>query len=232
MKNVSLKKFLVALVLLFCMNKLPAQQLVQQQPNIIVITTDEQSADAMSYFMGKKWINTPGMDKLAEEGVVFTKAYAAYPLCAPSRNSIITGLLPHQTKIQSNADLNSAKDRNGEKFKSMGTYFKDAGYETAYFGKWHLNYKPKNKESFGFETTKYTDDRGNDAALPALTDEFLKSPHKKPFLLFLSFINPHDICEWARFQKLKEGPIAPVPPLDELPHIKVNSLFSKMNQMR
>lgn len=220
MKRIVRSIFFTGLALLFSFRVLHAQNNSNSRPNIIIITTDEQSANAMSFVMGKRWINTPAMDQLASQGVVFNRAYAANPLCVPSRNSIITGLFPHQTNVLSNNDLH--KDWDGEKFKSLGTYFKDAGYETAYFGKWHINYDPENKEAHGFETTRFTTDRGKDAALPEVADQFLKSPHNKPFLLFLSFINPHDICEWARFQKLPEGPIGPVPPLSQMPPLKSN----------
>ncbi|MGN6164502.1 MAG: sulfatase family protein [Flavisolibacter sp.] len=189
-------------------------------PNIIVIMTDEQSTNAMSYSLGKQWLNTPAMDQLASEGVVFNHAYAADPICVPSRNSLITGRFPHQINVLSNDD--QRREGDGNPVATLGTYFKNAGYQTAYFGKWHLNYDPAKKETHGFETTGFATDRGKDAALPELADSFLKQRHDKPFLLFLSFINPHDVCEWARFQKLPEGSIGTVPPLSELPPLKHN----------
>jgi choline-sulfatase len=208
----------------------------QQQslrPNIIVITTDQQSADALSFFMGKKWLNTPAMDQLASAGMVFTNAYAANPLCAPSRNSMITGLYPHQTGIQANADLSGFSTKvpshywTGKNFTSIGTYFKNAGYETAYFGKWHLNYDQKDTASYGFENVRFISARGKDDSLPELADHFLKSEHKKPFLLFLSFLNPHDVCEWARFQRLPNGGIEQPPSEAALPPLKANLLPPK-----
>lgn len=174
----------------------------------------------MSYSLGKQWLNTPAMDQLASEGVVFNHAYAADPICVPSRNSIITGRFPHQINVLSNDDQRREGDENS--VATLGTYFKNAGYQTAYFGKWHLNYDTAKKETHGFETTRFATDRGKDAALPELADSFLKQHHDKPFLLFLSFINPHDVCEWARFQKLPEGQIGTVPPLSELPPLKNN----------
>ena len=106
---------------------LHAQPRQSSRPNIIVIITDQQYADAMSCRMGNQWINTPNMDKLANQGVVFTKAYAANPLCAPSRNSIITGRYPHITGIESNDKQNELyKNKTyfrGKKIKSIGAYF-------------------------------------------------------------------------------------------------------------
>ena len=217
---------LVFVQILFAQNK-------PSTPNIIVITTDEQSADAISYFMGNQWIHTPAMDQLASSGISFTKAYAANPICAPSRNSMITGRYPHETGIEANDDLsgfNPEKSNHywtGKKFKSIGSYFKEAGYETAYFGKWHLNYNQKDTASYGFETTRFISARGKDDSLPELADRFFKSAHKKPFILFLSFLNPHDVCEWARFQKLPNGAIEPVPFTAALPPLKDNLLPPK-----
>lgn len=204
----------------------------KERPNIILITTDQQSAEAMSYFMGKQFINTPNMDKLAAEGVVFRNAYVANPICAPSRNSIITGLYPHVTHIEGNKEL-SVKDNpnlkknfwTNENFTSMGTYFKNAGYETAYFGKWHLNYNPKDATAHGFETSAFTTENGKDSLMPSVINSFLQKQHTKPLLMFVSLLNPHNICEYARFQNLPDGPIAPVPSAEAmLPPLKKNSL--------
>lgn len=227
-----LKKVIILLFFPFIHTSVKAQK-QHSRPNIIVITTDQQSADAMSFLMGKQWINTPAMDQLASAGMVFTNAYSANPLCAPSRNSMITGLYPHQTGIEANGDLSGFSTKEpthywtGKKFTSIGTYFKNAGYETAYFGKWHLNYDKKDTASYGFENARFISPRGMDDSLPELADHFLKSKHKKPFLLFLSFLNPHDVCEWARFQKLPNGGIEPPPSEAALPPLKANLLPPK-----
>jgi len=204
------------------------------RPNIIIITTDQQSADAMSFVMGDKWLHTPAMDELASQGIVFRNAYSANPLCVPSRNSMITGRFPHTTGVESNSDLahygrnnNKTNTRVAKDFKSMGVYFKDAGYETAYFGKWHLNYNPRDTAIHGFETIRFTTGRGDDDSLPGLVNGFLNQQHKKPFLLFVSFLNPHDVCEWARFQRLPNGGIGAVPDLADLPPMKSNFLPPK-----
>jgi arylsulfatase A-like enzyme len=123
------KLFLIGLAQLFFGQILFAQN-KPSPPNIIVITTDEQSADAISYFMGKQWIHTPAMDQIASSGIAFTNAYSANPICAPSRNSMITGLYPHQTGIIANDDITGFDLKKpkqywtGKQFKSIGTYFK------------------------------------------------------------------------------------------------------------
>lgn len=225
------KAFIILPGLLICVKMVNAQAKNNERPNIIIITTDQQSATALSFVMGRYWINTPAMDRLASEGVVFTNAYAANPLCAPSRSSIITGQLPHLTGIEANSDvINFSQEKKAntgwsdKDFRSMGTYFKNAGYQTAYFGKWHINYDPANKEAHGFAITKFTTGEGDDSELPEAVSDFLKGPHQKPFLLFVSFLNPHNVCEWARFQKLPDGDIGAVPYSASLPPMKTNFL--------
>lgn len=230
--SVSLR--LYSFFLLISLNPLHANAQADSRPNIVLITTDQQSADAMSFVMGNRWLNSPNIDALASQAIVFKKAYAANPICGPSRNSIITGLYSHTNKIESNNDIAVAGNSNQKKpywtgadFTSMGVYFKNAGYETAYFGKWHLNYNPANKTAHGFETTEYTTENGSDAELSGAVKGFLEKQHKKPFLLFVSFLNPHNVCEWARFQKLPNGEIGALPNSNELPPLRDNCLPPK-----
>jgi arylsulfatase A-like enzyme len=73
----------------------------QKPPNIVLIISDDQGWNDYG-FMGHKTIQTPHLDKLASESVLFTRGYVAAPLCCPSLASIITGLHPHQHKVTSN----------------------------------------------------------------------------------------------------------------------------------
>ena len=58
-----------------------------RRPNIVLITSDQQFADAMSCTMGSEYIRTPNIDRIASRGMLFTKAYCANPLCVPNRTS-------------------------------------------------------------------------------------------------------------------------------------------------
>ena len=110
------------------------------QPNILFIMTDQQSADALSCRMGDRYLKTPALDRLAARGTFFTRAYSPNPLCMPARNSIFTGRHPHETGVTDNSDMRSGRTLDPADFPTLGTYFRRAGYETAYFGKWHLLY--------------------------------------------------------------------------------------------
>ena len=118
------------------------------RPNILLIITDQQSADAMSCVMGDAYIHTPNMDALAANGMRFTRAYTPNPLCMPMRTSMFTGDYPHVTGIQTNGGQGFDPDQH----VFMGARFRDAGYETAYFGKWHLGLDEATKDVHGFDT--------------------------------------------------------------------------------
>lgn len=202
-----------------------------ERPNILFIMTDQQSANVMSCRMGNQYIQTPTMDSLAKAGVVFTRAYAPNPLCMPARNSIFTGLYPHETGVTKNARPGGG--RLGAEFVCMGTYFRNAGYATAYSGKWHLCLDEKDPDAHGFEILdskkKLTppEDDNYDARVSRAAVKFLKRKGRRPFLLVVSLMNPHNICQWARrgagrVQRLSCGEIGMPPNSDELPPAPAN----------
>jgi len=193
--------------------------------NVLFIMTDQQFGEAMSCRMGRKYLHTPTMDGLAAGGMVFTRAYAANPLCMPSRNSIFTGRYPHETGVTRNE--NPKGGLNSDELACMGRIFREAGYETAYSGKWHLCYNPGNAAAHGFDSLLDAGKGGGpgggpDARAADAASKFLAGRREKPFLLVVSFLNPHNICEWARRaagrpQNLSCGEIGTPPPPEELP---------------
>ncbi len=163
----------------------------ESKPNILVIMTDQQSATMLSC-TGNKYLKTPNLDKLAENGVRFEKAYVANPVCVPSRFSIQTGLYPSAIEMRHNGS-NFNKARNTAIMKNtLGNVFKNAGYDTYYGGKIHLPGDSQGIEAFGYELIT----RDQRDLLAEEISSFLLTRKKdaKPFLCFASFINPHDIC--------------------------------------
>ncbi|MEI7829921.1 MAG: sulfatase-like hydrolase/transferase [Prolixibacteraceae bacterium] len=201
-----------------------AAQKIEPKTNIVLIITDQQSSDAMSSRIGSRYLKTPNMDYLASHGVTFTRAYCANPLCIPSRSSMFTGLYPHQVGIQAN---DNEKTLSALSFQMMGTIFQKGGYETSYFGKWHLPYDIKNKESHGFEWMSHNKSNGVDSLIPDDAIGFLQQKHEKPFLMVASFIDPHNICEWARGQKLPDGEVGIPPKAEDCPPLLANHAPSK-----
>ena len=210
---------LLAGLLLLPLPTLPA---AGQKPNVVFIIVDQLLADAMSCRMGAQYLHTPAMDGLAKSGQSFTRAYSANPLCMPSRNSMFTGRYPHETKVTQNArvKLDSAE------FVNLGDYFSQAGYRTAYFGKRHLCFNvDKSFQVAGSEPTKENHDI---QTLAAATDFISKKP-EQPFLLVVSFINPHNVCELARGENLPEGAIAEAPAPELCPPAPAN-LAPQLNE--
>lgn len=108
-------------------------QKYESRPNrIIFIISDDHRYDYMG-FMGKvDWLETPNMDRLAAEGAHCSEAYVTTSLCSPSRATILTGLYTHQHTIVDNFAANPGIHTYFPK------YLQDAGYKTAFFGKWHM----------------------------------------------------------------------------------------------
>jgi choline-sulfatase len=163
----------------------------KKKPNILVIMTDQQSATMLSC-TGNKWVKTAAMDSVMKKGMRFEKAYAANPVCMPSRFSILTGYYPSAIDVRANGGQRDT-ERYGK--EAMGWVFRRAGYETVYGGKVHLYGMMGNIENCGFR--KLTADERDVLADKCV--EYLKGKHDKPFLLFASFINPHDICYQGLF---------------------------------
>jgi len=185
-----------------------------KRPNILLIMTDQQSADAMSCRMGTRYINTPAMDSLAARGVSFTRSYTPNPLCVPARTSIFTGQYPHVTGVQTNSDITKVMSAE---HRCLGTYFRDAGYDTGYLGKWHMAFPVKETAVHGFEYMDAIKNNGIDVNIPSSAAAFIQRKRAKPFLLVTSFVNPHNICEWARGEELPDGSVGEPPPIDQCP---------------
>ena len=193
-----------------------------KKPNVLILTTDQQRVDAMSA-AGNRWARTPNMDALAAQGVYFRRSYCAFPLCSPSRSALHTGRTPHEIRVDRNSvPIDPAMPLSGQ-------VFRDAGYETAYAGKWHMPDPYPSGGIAGFEVlntatrkSRLAHDVDEDTMNAAVG--FLKRKHDKPFLLVVSFINPHDICllagekggladeVWKRYGPPEGAELPPLPP--------------------
>ena len=101
------------------------------RPNIVFVFSDQHRARTTGYEGAA--VETPAMDRLAAEGVVFDTAVSSIPVCTPWRAALLTGQYPLTNGVFLN-DVRLATDR-----PTLGTILRDAGYDAAYIGKWHLD---------------------------------------------------------------------------------------------
>jgi arylsulfatase A-like enzyme len=116
-----------------------AQSQQAENPNVLLIMTDQQSWDAVGY-AGNKIIKTPHLDRLASEGVNFSQAVTGCPVSAPARTSILTGRLIETTTIRGNNDLTA----NDCFYPTFDEILAKKGYAVEYYGKFHSPYHMAN----------------------------------------------------------------------------------------
>lgn len=99
--------------------------------NVVYILSDDHRYDVMG-FAGHPWVETPAMDAMARDGVYFKNAMVTTSLCSPSRASVLTGQYMHNHGVVDNNVLTP------DDTTFFPEYLQAAGYQTAYFGKWHM----------------------------------------------------------------------------------------------
>ena len=213
------KNPILLLLLLTVQLNLTAQS---PSPNIIYIMTDDLGYADLSCY-GRKDYSTPNMDKLASQGVKFVNAYAGAPLCTPTRVSFMTGRYPARAEVGLYEPLRGNRKDSlvglRPEYPSIATLLKNAGYETALIGKWHLGFIPEHgpnangfDEFYGFHSgavdyvSHVAPNRKPDLfhnSTPVkrqgyITDilteqavQFINKKHSKPFFLSLQFNAPH-----------------------------------------
>jgi arylsulfatase A-like enzyme len=155
------------------LRKLAAQAPHATRPNVVLILADDLGWSDTSLFQTTTFYRTPNIERLAQRGMTFSRAYASSPLCSPTRASILTGLSPartgitspncHLPKIQLTAEVGT-KAKPGDKaiipesvtrlstdYYTLAEALHDHGYATGHFGKWHLGAEPYSPLEHGFD---------------------------------------------------------------------------------
>lgn len=122
----------------------------QQRPNILVIFTDDHTRQAISAY-GSQLAQTPNIDRIAKEGAIFRNAYVTNSICAPSRAVFLTGKYSHLNGLRDNA---AGRNFDGSQ-QQVQKLLQQAGYQTAWIGKWHLQSLPQ-----GFDHWQILPDQG------------------------------------------------------------------------
>ena len=136
--------FIIPVVVFLACSGIPESQKNSRSPNIVFIMVDDLSWSDLSY-NGSKTYETPNVDRLSKQGMVFSDFYTAGPVCSPTRSSILTGKYTARTGITTYL-LSPERDPDYvtshlplEEF-TIAEALKEQGYTTGYFGKWHLGY--------------------------------------------------------------------------------------------
>ncbi len=173
----------------------------QQRPNILYIMSDDHDSRAISAY-DKTLIETPHIDRLAREGMMFTRAFVGNSICGPARATLLTGQHSHKNGIKDN------RTRFDSSKLTLPKILQQAGYQTAIVGKWHLHSYPT-----GFDYWKILPGQGlyfeprligmkgdtstyHGYATDVITDEALswlkiQRDQSKPFSMLLHHKAPH-----------------------------------------
>jgi Sulfatase len=161
--------------------------------------------------------------------VSFERHYTASNDCSPSRSVLLTGLYTHQTGV-----MITGSGWLDPRFPTWGTLLRKMGYQTAYYGKWHLTPNPNELlEQYGFAGGTYPSPNGSpgqgtskDPEIAAQFSEWLEGQAgHEPWATTVSFVNPHDIAWWHRFTERIASEAAPpahalaLPPNYETPEM-------------
>ncbi len=192
----------------------------KRKPNIVFFLVDDMGWTDAGCF-GSKFYETPNIDSLAKNGLRFTNAYAACPVCSPTRASIMTGKYPARMDLTNyftgtrRGKLLPAEYKNFMPLSevTLAEALKSAGYSTCFVGKWHLGGEGYEPTKQGFDINVGGNRRGSPPSYfspyrnPQLKDgpkgehltdrltteaiKFVEANKKNPFLLYLSFYSVH-----------------------------------------
>jgi arylsulfatase A-like enzyme len=180
------------------------------RPNIVLILADDLGINDLSCY-GRKDQPTPQLDALAAQGLRFTSAYCAQPICSPSRAALMTGKSParlHLTNfLPGRADAASQKllqpvieGQLPREEATVAELLHEAGYTTACIGKWHLGGKGFEPQDQGFDfifagkaVTKpdATEGSKGESELTTQAEQWMENNKQRPFFLYLAHNTPH-----------------------------------------
>jgi arylsulfatase A-like enzyme len=127
------------LQIVICIHAIASATYAAKQPNLLFIFPDQLQRDVLSVYGGP--VDTPNIDRLAEEGVLFSDAVCSTPYCAPTRMSLVTGLYPQQHGVVQNTGWKQRGMRPDE--QTYPRVLWEDGYATHHYGKWHLEWEKK-----------------------------------------------------------------------------------------
>jgi arylsulfatase A-like enzyme len=151
--KVKINILLIFLIIPFFFKGTTSEVTSGNKPNIILIMADDLGYGDIGCY-GSKTIQTPAIDRMATEGLKFTDFHSNGAVCTPTRAALMTGRYQQRAGLE--GVIYARRDGRiygiAQQEKTMAEYFKEAGYTTGIFGKWHLGYKPEyNPVLHGFD---------------------------------------------------------------------------------
>ncbi|MBS3772524.1 MAG: sulfatase [Bacteroidales bacterium] len=160
-----------------------------EKPNIIYIMTDDHANRALSCY-GGDLIETPNLDRLAEEGMRFNHSFVTNSISAPSRATLLTGQYSHKNGV-----IDNAKEFDGSQM-TFPKLLRDAGYQTAMIGKWHLKSEPT-----GFDYWKVLPGQGS-----YYNPDFIEMGERMRDTGYVTDLITDEVINWIDQAKGKEKP--------------------------
>ena len=118
---------------------------IPSKPNIVFMLIDDQAWNLLGKDGRYTFLKTPHLDQLCKEGLVFENAFVTTSLCSPSRASFLTGSYAHTHGVY----INSYADPDPD-VPMLPKVLQEAGYETAFLGKWHMKRGAEPREGFDY----------------------------------------------------------------------------------
>ncbi len=207
---------------------------ITQQPNIVLVFADDLGIKDLACYGGKDY-STPNLDRLASQGMRFTCAYTAQPICSPSRAALMTGKCPARLNLTNY--LPGRPDAPSQRLLqpriegqlpleevTIAELLKQTGYATGLFGKWHLGGRGFGPKEQGFDVAvsppanpKPTWENGgkSEFTITAAAERFIEDHRDKPFFCYVAHYCPH-------------VPLAAIPELIEKNHDAFNPIYAAM----
>jgi arylsulfatase A-like enzyme len=185
-----------------------------RQPNVVLVMTDNHGAWSLGCY-GSPDVRTPNIDRLAREGILFTRCFSSNAVCSPTRATFLTGLIPSQHGVHDflragGWQIGPKAHSTIHEFRTLPEILAEAGFACGLSGKWHLGDNVRPQEGFGFWVTKPHGGTSTLYRTPVIEDgqvtsvsgyateywtrrgiEFIEENKDRPFFLLLTYNGPY-----------------------------------------